>query len=344
MYRKIYKIKVNVKVSSDLNKNFNLTGESLTIQAFKDLDGFVLKSNSNRISNVFKKDVEAEARVQDSKGFIMNQKEGTKDQKLFLEIYENPQHLNNPKEFLNHYQPIIRDLKVEQIETEDDIKIYKAKITQSKVYLSLEEGYHNIKEPYTEVALVQETQDIYKPYGDTLFVSKDKLLTLKEGFYSVFPRAYFEISQNKFSETEVLIDSETFTKVVSNYVFQFEGRSTDVLYVNPGKKRLITCTTECKNPLKNKQQLIPTKEYILYKAEKDQIKPYCLFAPTGDEPLDEIKNLMKSHEEFLRPYFFVPNKIVLSVNSEEVELKTKDFEEVKKSLIEQGLPQFNFQF
>lgn len=344
MYQKNYRIKTNVKVPLNIEKSFNFLGEFLLLQVFKDSEGFLLKSNSERISEGFKRDLEAKERSQDSKGFIMKQEEGTRDQKLFLELYENPLYLDKPKEFLDYYQPIIRDLKLEQIETDDDIKIYKAKITPNRVYLSLDNDYHSVPEPFVEVALAQETQDIYKPYGDTLFVSKDKLLILKEGFYSIFPRAFFETSQNKFSETEVLIDSEIFTKIVSNYKFEFDGNVTDVLYVNPGKKKLITCTMNCKNPLRNKDQLLPTKEYILFKAERDRLEPYCLFAPTGDEPLDEIKNLMKSHEEYLRSYFFVSNEIVLSVNSEEVELKTKDFEKVKKDLIERGLPQFNFQF
>lgn len=343
MIIKKYTVDVLCKSLDYVNEVFTNLSPLQTIQVFQKEDGYVFKSNSNNISDGFKTTETKTLNKVFIGDYLIEQKEGTLNQELYLELLEDPRHLDDPKAFIRRYGHLFRTIKDGNIDIkEKEFKIYYVRLTEDRVYTSTQEDFYNVSDDYLEFAIVQETPKYLRRLGETLFVSKDQIVSLKEGYYNIYPRKFSEDSSSTYSEYSLNIFSSSYSKIQSRVKININDWILNKTTLAPNTKILIELTKDCINLLRTKEDFKDTKEYVLYKTKKEVLEPVCVLSSTGTEPTEEIKTLLNSHEEFLRSYSYLPNKAIVSINSEEVELYNKDFSVLKAKLLADNLPHYNF--
>lgn len=232
---------------------------------------------------------------------------------LFEELKESPMHTGNLSMFVQRYQPFLIDLKT--LSEGDSIEVVKLQIEGKDLTL-----------------VYRKPKTLGMPLGRSR-MTVEALLGLSEGYYT------------SRSSKRLYGAPRSSQRHVSKNLFLIDGWITDDYIKLPGRDIEPSLTLACKTPLKSKDQITPDAKYILYKAEGSSVKPWAMLGLSGDEPLDEVRNLMGSHQEFMRPYSFVRDKITLVIDGQETQdLHCKGFQEEVERLSAEGIPTFNFDY
>lgn len=307
--KKTYKIMVRVLEVEGLIDNFNYQDVNQELNIYRTPEGFELESNSNSFGDAYKETLD-------------RRKHGKAD--LFKELKESPMHTDNLYLFVQRYQPFLIDLKT--LSEDDSIEVVKLQVEGKDLTL-----------------VYRKPKTLGMPLGRSR-MTVEALLGISEGCYTSRPskRLYgAPMSSQRYapaSGTEV-------RSYASKNLFLIDGWITDDYIKLPGRDIEPSLTLACKTPLRSKDQITPDAKYILYKAEGSSVKPWAMLGLSGDEPLDEVRNLMGSHQEFMRPYSFVRDKITLVIDGQETQdLHCKGFQEEVERLSAEGIPTFNFDY
>lgn len=218
-------------------------------------------------------------------------------QNASYELPEGVKHLDNPKAFLKRYGCFFAD------KPNRFYRCFSFKLNDTEVKL----GNQSLNDVKLKGFLNIPQNRLYKKLTSTMTIDIATLLTLEEGFYNV------EIA----SEQPKAAVYQT-----SNHAFRLDG-----WVVKEGvSESMPSLDSKCLNQLQSKTDVSSsTNEFIIYKLEDNDYKPIARVSPNGEEASEELKALLQSHAEFLRPYFYVPKTITVNVGEKSVELQNKDF-------------------
>lgn len=339
MLIKKYSIPILCRITSYVDQALNNYSDFQTIQALKKDFGYRLKSNSNNISEGYKTtDIKALPKTFYN-SYMISQEEGVPDTSLQEEIIKNPLHLDDPKKFFNRYSTILKPYKDKVLEIkEKDFKIYFIKLTEDMVYMSHKEGYEDITEDYEEFSLVLETPKIIERLTDSLDISEEQLILLEEGYYNIYPRLHSNTVEGN-SDYTLKIFSGKFSKIYSKDKVSVNGWILNSTTLPPNTSIEIEVNEKCLNPLVSVSE---ENKYIVYETKNKKLTPSFILSKEGSDPSEEVKNLLKSHQEFLRAYSYVVDSCKVMINDNEVTIKNKDFQHLKDNLIAEDIPHYNF--
>ena len=151
-FTKNYKLKLETRYSPEFDVKLVYKDTYQNINKFQTEDGFLLKSNLNRISDGFKltQNLAQYHHIKDD--FIIDQKEQINKNSLYKELNINPQFLLDPILFLKRYNTIIHP-SLNNLPYKD-YSYMEAKILTDKVILSINPDYEDIAEYLYKVYLV----------------------------------------------------------------------------------------------------------------------------------------------------------------------------------------------
>lgn len=339
---KKYNVNVVCRTTEHIQKSLINESPVLDIKVYKNLNGFTLTSNTNRISDGFGSSDTDSRPKKFYKDFVIKDEEGSSEEELLTEFKTNTKYKDNPKEFIRHYGSLLCDLETIQPK-EKEFSLYSVKILDDRVITSLEDEYDAVSRNFTELGIILEKPKLLQKASELFTITKDKLASLKEGYYSIYPKSFLNKEKKVIIDDVLKFYTDSMYKFKSLNKMNVNGWIFNKTTINPNTNIEIYLSTSCLNDLNSKEDLSPDKEYIIYKSNK-KLEPFCVISSDGEEPTEDVKKLFNSHKEFLRPYFYTSNKTTFSLNEEEFELDSKDFLKVKEDLISSGTPNYNFNF
>lgn len=310
--KKTYKIMVRVLEVEGLVDNFNYQDVNQELNIYRTPEGFELESNSNSFGDAYKEALD-------------RRKHRKAD--LFEELKESPMHTDNLYLFVQRYQPFLIDLKT--LSEDDSIEVVKLQVEGKDLTL-----------------VYRKPKTLGMPLGRSR-MTVEALLGISEGYYNATCVGCSLAGGSATSRPSKRPYGAPMSsqRYASKNLFLIDGWITDDYIKLPGRDIEPSLTLACKTSLKSKDQITPDAKYILYKAEGSSVKPWAMLGLAGDEPLDEVRNLMGSHQEFMRPYSFVKDKITLVIDGQEnQDLHCKGFQEEVERLSAEGIPTFNFDY
>ena len=187
IYKKSYKLKTESVKFKNLDNALSNKSPLQYIQKYRTEDGFLLISNSEKISNIFKRTNELLKYQKIENGFIVNEKEGRDpNTDLYMELVEGGKFLDNPLEFLKRYNNIIK-IPEKEIPYKD-VLILSAKILPTEVILSSDPSFDSITNFLYEINLVLPYYYKYEKESNNFNIKKSDLVNLNSGFYNIYPK------------------------------------------------------------------------------------------------------------------------------------------------------------
>lgn len=333
---KRYSVEVVCKITENELNNLSNFSPKLGINTYHSEDGLSIYSNSDRVSDGFRSTNIDSKPKQMCDSYLLQQEIGVTDTSLIEEFASNTKHKDNPKEFVEHYGSLLKHKDYTDVK-ENDFRVYFVKLLDDRVVTSLDNDFESTVNHTEEFMVLQEYPKYLEKLSDHLTLSYDNLLSLREGYYNIYPKNYSDSVGARLESNKLIGRSSKVTHIKSDVITSISGWSLTEMYVNPNTSYTAELTLESLNPIPDKSVFKQDAEYIVYKQGKNR-KPLFLISSEGTEPDEEVKRLLNSHTEFLRPYFYLPNKASVSVDGVVYELINTQFDQLKADL---NLPIYN---
>ena len=325
IFKKNYNIKIVTSSSNLLKKSLNDDSKIVYISKIMTENGYNFTSNSFRIGSEYAWRGKSSKYIVKENDFLIDQSLGKSNSDLFLELLQEPKHLNNFTMFYERYfkylVPVHNKTPVTDFEKYSHILI---KRKGSEVITSKQSNFEATEEDEL-LAAVDAIKPFYENLNNNVELSYKDVLYLSNGFYKFYPKKV--TNKNNFTITSnfIKLQSENLIQVKSKYKVKYND---NVLYnfLNYPSNSLEIILDDTLSPLISKDNLDTDNKYIVYKLENNEYIPQFIISSDGTEEQENFNLLLNSHEEFLRPYFILPFKT-------EVLLSYKDNEQTTEKLI-----------
>lgn len=315
--------KLNIKnVTNDVYDDVVTSNSSLQkMYVFKTNNSYILRTNSPFISNFFK-----------PTGKLVN---NYKLKDNFLTGYEKFNNLldNNKIKFNKEIFPItdvhsfIEKYKYNLSSNKNKFPIFlneedfiNVLVFKNNQLIKLSEADYKLNfKSFTVDILNSEYIDIklfivyfkkffeYEKTSNDMEISLDKLYTLDSGFYNIYPRYPSNIVNfNKQSKYAFTLNADTSLSIITDLNINFDNYSSNYFETFPNLNVNLTYTRNNFTPLTSITKFEKGREYVVFKLEGTTYVAKYLLSSEGTVN-QEFNLLMKSHEEFKKPYFVVGN-------------------------------------
>lgn len=337
-YKKNYNIKVVTLTSDILKKSLDDNSENIYTTKTISENCFKFTSNSSRVGSDFVWKGRTSKYFIEEEGFLINQSLGKNNSVLFIELMQEPKHLDNFNMFFERYfkylVPVSDKKPITSFENYSHILL---KRKENRVITSKQNEFE--AEDYDEIfAAVDGIKPFYENLNNYVELPYKELLHLNNGFYRFYPKKTQE--QNKFSITPhfIQINSETLIELSSKYKVNYNSMNLYKFISYPSNYTEISLN-DVYSPLIYKQNLESDNEYIIYKLENNSYIPQYILTKEGENIDENFNLLINSHPEFLRPYFILPLKTEISLSyknnkqiTEKLTLINPTFKDKKENL------------
>lgn len=327
IYKKSYKLTTESIKFKNLDNALSNQSSLQYIQKYRTEDGFLLISNSEKVSNIFKKTDELLTYQKIENGFIIDEKEGRNpNTDLYMELLEGGKFLDNPPEFLKRYNNIIKILEKEIPYKE--VLILSAKVLPTKVVLSSDPSFDSITNFLYEINLILPYYYKYEKQSNSFNINKFDLANLKSGFYNILPKYNSKDYELTKTSTGLKILNTGFVEIYSLYKASFNGWSTQLYNIPQNSEAQISLNLNDYNNLVSIKEFKEDYKYIIFKLRENNgskiYSPVILISPEGKNPTDYFRKLLTSHPEYLKNYVFIPNKTDISIRYLKNNILTED--------------------
>lgn len=350
-FTKNYKLKLETRYSPEFDVKLVYKDTYQNINKFQTEDGFLLKSNLNRISDGFKltQNLAQYHHIKDD--FIIDQKEQINKNSLYKELNINPQFLLDPILFLKRYNTIIHP-SLNNLPYKD-YSYMEAKILTDKVILSINPDYENIEEYLYKVYLVDFYIFLYEKISDYFNIKKEDLLNLEPGFYNIDIKNNNKVFNILKNDKGLLLTDSSFLEIYSLYNVSFNNWSTQFYTVTPKSNIQITLNNTDYNQLNNISEFKQNIKYIVFKLiennNRKYYSPLFLVSPDAEILPEQYKKLLNSHPEYLKSYAFISESTDLTIRyaknnsivEDTINIKNLKFDKLYNSLKESNLDNIN---
>ena len=327
IYKKSYKLKTESVKFKNLDNALSNKSSLQYIQKYRTEDGFLLISNSEKISNIFKRTNELLKYQKIENGFIVDEKEGRDpNTDLYTELVEGGKFLENPLEFLKRYNNIIK-IPEKEIPYKD-VLILSAKILPTKVILSSDPSFDSVTNFLYEINLVLPYYYKYEKENNSFNIKKSDLVNLNSGFYNIYPKYNRKDYELRKTSDGLKLSNTGFVEIYSLYRASFNGWSTQLYNISQNNQTQISLNLNDYNNLVNITEFKEDYKYIIFKLRENNgskiYSPIVLISSEGKAPTDYFKRLLTSHPEYLKDYVFIPNKTDISIRYLKNNILTED--------------------
>ena len=266
IYKKNYNIKIVTASSNLLKKSLNDDSKRLYISKIMTENGYNFTSNSFRIGSEYASKGKSSKYVVKENDFLIDQSLGKSNSDLFLELLQEPKHLNNftmfYKRYFKYLVPVHNKTPVTDFEKYSHILI---KRKGSEVITSKQSNFEAIEEDEL-LAAVDAIKPFYENLNNSVELSYKDVLYLSNGFYKFYPKKV--TNKNNFTITSnfIKLQSENLIQVKSKYKVKYND---NVLYnfLNYPSNSLEIILDDTLSPLISRDNLDTDNKYIVYKLE-----------------------------------------------------------------------------
>lgn len=346
VYTKKYKVNVITNSSNFIDSTLSFKADLNNTKVYKSDEGFVLTSNSERIGGGYREGPYSAINQTVKEGYLLNQDRGTYSNKLFRDLEKLGILVPKLDVFLKKYAPYM--IQVSKDYVSKDTKYLKFKVTDTEVISSLESATYNddsIKGTYLAF-LFKKDREVVK-VNNRMQLTINDLINIPSGYYNVFPKEEsLQVKRyNVKDHVEVFVKS--FIRVDCSHNVKINNWLTTFSYLYPNSTTKLVLDKDCLSPISGLKDIDRTNTYILYELRNSNYVPVAVLSENGVDDT-EIKKLLNSHEEFLRPYKVLPKQVSILLNTDPLskdsvfKIENEKFDEIKEKAIQElNIPNIN---
>lgn len=322
-----YTVKVQQLANEVLDESMQIPSETLSLSTFKTEFGVTLKSNSENIADYFEESSQLIKNIKLDSNYILGYDEDKTwnySERGSFEI--TSEYLKDLLKGLDRYnlEPIINGKFEKNISDQDTVNLlsYKEGVFKLESEEKFSISFSDFKvevinaEEFTNYFLLIYKNNIkYSKVTDRLTIPTDQFINLPNDFYQILPS--FKKSSYSLNSSEYFLDvsSTNLLELTSNYNVNYDNYVSKDFNLPPKFKISITYSSDDYTPLNSIDSFNSEYEYIIFELEDEVYKPlYYLsknFVISSDKT--DYLLLMKSHEEYKKPFFVVANKAIITI-------------------------------